>query len=186
MILKRLMDIALSLVVLVLALPVFIIVPILIRRDGPGPVFYRQARVGQGGRVFQMLKYRSMVTNADQIGGHSTAPGDARITRTGAILRKTSLDELPQLLNVLRGDMSLVGPRPDVPAQEKDYTPEEWRLRTSVLPGITGLAQATRRSEAAPGERKQLDLDYVARRSLALDFRILAMTVRQVLGRGGY
>lgn len=183
---KRLVDITFSLIVLICVLPVFVIVPVAIRLDSPGPVFYRQTRVGLGGRVFQMLKFRSMIVNADRIGGHSTKIGDTRITRIGALLRKSSLDELPQLLNVLKGDMSLVGPRPDVPAQEQDYTSAEWQRRTSVLPGITGLAQATRRSAATPEERKQLDLDYVARRSVGMDFRILALTARQILSRGGY
>lgn len=153
--------------------------------DSPGGAIFRQKRVGLGGRLFDVLKFRSMVTNADKIGGYSTADGDARITRSGRFIRKTSLDELPQLINVLKGEMSLVGPRPDTPMQEANYSPKEWAKRCSVRPGITGLAQATLRSEATPEERTRLDLDYVDRAGVGFDLQILGMTIRQVLFKGG-
>ncbi len=183
---KRLLDIIATLMLLLLSLPLFLPLAIAIRIDSPGSVFYRQVRVGRGGTTFGMLKFRSMVANADRIGGHSTVAGDARVTRVGRFIRKTSLDELPQLLNVLFGDMSLVGPRPDVPAQEAEYLPADWTLRHQVRPGITGLAQALKRSTATPAERTEMDLRYVREQSLWLDLKILWWTVRQVLSKGGF
>lgn len=186
MLAKRLFDILVSASLLLLVLPLFLVIALVIRLDSPGPVFFRQVRVGRGGVTFGMYKFRSMVPEAEKLGGYSTAQGDPRITRSGRFLRRTSLDELPQLLNVLLGDMSLVGPRPDVPAQREGYTEEEWRTRHRVRPGITGLAQATVRSEAKPGQRKALDLEYVAKASLWMDVKILFWTVKQVLSKGSY
>lgn len=183
---KRAFDIAASLLLLVLFSPFMIATAIAVRIDSPGNVIYAQTRVGRGLRPFRIYKFRSMVADADRIGGHSTAKGDARVTKVGRIIRKTSLDELPQLLNVLKGDMSLVGPRPDVPAQEGQYTPEQWAKRHRVRPGITGLAQATMRSAATPDERTRLDLEYVDTASLRGDLAILAQTARQVIRRGSY
>lgn len=183
---KRGFDILVSVVMLILLAPILVLVALAVRLDTPGPVLYRQTRVGRHCAPFRILKFRSMVSNADQIGGHSTHKGDARITRVGAILRKTSLDELPQLLNVLIGDMSLVGPRPDVPAQETLYAPEDWQKRHRVRPGITGLAQATARSVATHEDRTRLDLAYVDQSSFGFDMKLLGQTVKQVLGRGGY
>lgn len=182
---KRLFDIIIAALLLLCSLPLFLPLALAIRLDSPGSPFYRQIRVGRSGRTFGMLKFRSMVANADRIGGHSTAAGDARITKVGRFIRKTSLDELPQLLNVLSGDMSLVGPRPDVPAQEADYRPEDWVLRHRVRPGVTGLAQALKRSAATPAERTEMDLRYVREQSLWLDLKILWWTARQVLSKGG-
>lgn len=183
--LKRLLDFAIALVLLLMLAPIMALVAIMIRTDSPGSVFFCQQRVGHLGKIFTILKFRSMVANAGALGGFRTETRDPRITRMGKILRRTSLDELPQLINVLRGEMSFVGPRPDVPAQESDYSPEVWQLRHSVRPGLTGLAQATLRSDATPDERKQLDLQYVRQASLRLDARIVLLTVRQVLMRGG-
>ncbi|MFU1477808.1 sugar transferase [Roseovarius sp. C7] len=183
---KRLFDIVMTFGLLLLFAPIMIAVALAVRLDSPGPAIYRQIRVGRNLSRFGIYKFRSMVADADQIGGHSTQPGDTRITKVGAFIRKTSLDELPQLLNVLKGDMSLVGPRPDVPAQEAQYTPEEWRMRHSVRPGITGLAQATMRSSATPEDRTNLDLEYVKSASFINDLRILFWTARQVLLRGSY
>ncbi len=184
--LKRLFDAIAALCFLLLTGPVFIVLALLIRVDSPGKVFYRQTRVGRYGENFGILKFRSMVADADKIGGYSTQVGDARITRVGAWLRKTSLDELPQMINVLLGEMSLVGPRPDVPAQREHYTAVEWDKRNSVRPGITGLAQATMRSAAKPEERTALDLEYVDKQSFLFDLKILLMTVRQVMGKGSF
>lgn len=183
---KRLFDFLVALAVLALIWPLLLLLVLIVRCDSPGPVLYRQQRVGQGGKIFAMYKFRSMVSDADRIGGYQTNQGDPRITRSGCWLRKTSLDELPQLLNVLFGDMSLVGPRPDVPAQQERYTPEEWQERTSVRPGITGLAQATLRSAATHQQRLALDLQYVRDHSLLIDLKILALTVGQVLGKGSF
>lgn len=183
---KRLFDIVVSCILLLLFLPIMIGVAIAVWRDSPGPIIYTQTRVGRDRQPFGIYKFRSMVTDADKIGGYSSAKGDTRVTRVGRFIRKTSLDELPQLINVLKGDMSLVGPRPDVPAQETQYTPEDWIKRHSVRPGITGLAQATARSAATPEDRTRLDLEYVDTTSLYRDITILSQTVRQVLGRGSY
>lgn len=183
---KRVFDIAVALIALAVLWPVFLVVALAIRLDSPGPALFRQTRVGIGGQSFPMLKFRSMVVDAERVGGYSTAVGDPRITRVGHFIRRTSLDELPQLFNVLRGDMSWVGPRPDVPAQKGNYSDADWQARHRVRPGITGLAQATLRSAATPAQRLALDLEYVERASLLFDLKILLLTVRQVLGKGSY
>lgn len=183
---KRVVDLLGGVLALMLAAPVLIVVAAAIRAFDGAPVLYSQTRVGRGGREFRIVKFRSMITNADQTGGYSTSVGDPRVTRIGAFIRRSSLDELPQLLNVLRGEMSLVGPRPDVPQQRTLYSESEWAERHSVRPGLTGLAQATLRSAASDAERKQLDLEYVRHRSLSLDLRILLLTVKQVLTKGSY
>ncbi|RZU47277.1 lipopolysaccharide/colanic/teichoic acid biosynthesis glycosyltransferase [Fluviicoccus keumensis] len=182
---KRLLDGLAAGAGLAVLSPVLLLVAAAIRLDSPGPVLFRQTRIGLGGREFQILKFRSMVTDAATRGPFNTQENDPRITRVGRLIRKTSLDELPQLWNVLVGDMSLVGPRPDVPAQRGLYTDDEWRERHLVRPGITGLAQATLRSSGTEDQRKALDLRYVREISLVLDAKILLMTVRQVLTRGG-
>lgn len=183
--LKRGFDILSAGFFLLVSAPVWLLIAIMIKAYDGGPVFYRQIRTGLGGRTFGVLKFRSMVQNADKIGGYSTADDDPRITPIGRFIRRTSLDELPQLFNVLLGDMSVVGPRPDVPEQRSLYSAEEFGKRNRVRPGITGLAQATIRSAATPEERKRLDLEYVDRAGLLLDLKILALTVRQVLTKGG-
>jgi lipopolysaccharide/colanic/teichoic acid biosynthesis glycosyltransferase len=182
---KRLFDLLVSLGMLVLLLPLFALVAVLIKLDSKGPVFFRQKRVGRFGEPFWIFKFRSMVTNAAAVGPYYTSTNDPRITRVGRWLRKTSLDELPQLLNVVRGEMSLVGPRPNVYDQRAEYTPEEWEVRNQVCPGITGLAQATRRSAATVNERNNLDLEYIRKQSLLCDLKIILLTMRQVLTTGG-
>ncbi|WP_027859018.1 sugar transferase [Marinobacterium jannaschii] len=182
---KRLFDISAALVSLVIFAPVLVIVAVLIRLDTPGPVVFRQKRVGLNGKAFEILKFRSMVTDAATRGPHFTSANDPRITRVGALLRRTSLDELPQLINVLTGDMSVVGPRPNVPAQRAEYTSAEWGQRNKVRPGITGLAQATKRSTATPEERTRLDLEYVEKSSFLFDIKIILMTIKQIATRGG-
>lgn len=181
---KRIFDAIVAFLLLFLVQPLFLLLAILIKIDSPGPIFFVQVRVGRGCDTFGMFKFRSMVVNSETIGGYSTSRDDPRVTRIGRLIRKTSLDELPQLINVLLGDMSLVGPRPDVPAQRNCYTEKDWLTRHMVRPGITGLAQAKVRSKAIPGERTALDLEYVAKASFWLDLRILAMTLRQVVRRG--
>ena len=183
---KRFFDIILSGLLVFLLPPVFALIALGIKFDSKGPIIYLQERVGRDGSYFFIYKFRTMVVDADKIGSYSTLPEDHRITRFGRMLRKTSLDELPQLFNVLKGDMSLVGPRPDVPRQRGGYTAKEWETRHKVRPGITGLAQANLRSYATPTERKQLDLDYVRRASFMLDLKILASTLNQVIRKGGY
>lgn len=181
---KRLIDIALSLAAVGLLLPVFLLVALAIWVDDGRPIFFRQLRVGKGDREFGMFKFRSMVKNAAVVGPYYTSADDSRITRTGRFIRRTSIDELPQLLNVLMGDMSLVGPRPDVPAQRAHYNKADWSLRCSVRPGVTGLAQARLRSAATPQERLDLDLRYVREHSLGMDIKIMALTLGRLSGKG--
>lgn len=183
---KRLFDIVVSGLLLLASVPILAIMALAIRLDSTGPIFFRQERIGRGGRPFQMLKFRSMVKDAPSLGPYYTKKGDPRITRVGAFLRRSSLDELPQLINVLTGDMSLVGPRPDVPPQRQFYTAEEWEKRHRVRPGITGLAQATLRSSANREQRKAMDLEYVDRVSLLFDLWILLLTMKQVLLKGSH
>ncbi len=182
---KRAFDLGVAAAaLLLLALPMLLIAA-LVWLDSGRPVLFAQTRVGRGGRDFRLLKFRSMVVDAEARGPQRTAAADPRITRCGRWLRRTSLDELPQLLNVLRGDMSLVGPRPDVPAQRADYSEADWRRRCSVRPGLTGLAQARYRSRATPRQRLDADLDYVAHHGLVRDLAILGMTAAQLLRRSG-
>ena len=181
---KRLMDIALSLLALLLLSPLLLLAAAAVALESGLPVVFVQRRVGLGGREFGMYKFRSMVKNAAAIGPYFTDTDDPRITRVGRLLRRTSIDELPQLLNVLKGDMSLVGPRPDVPEQRKLYSAEDWALRCSVRPGITGWSQAVFRSGGSQELRLGLDLRYVREHSVWLDLRILAMTVKRLSGKG--
>jgi lipopolysaccharide/colanic/teichoic acid biosynthesis glycosyltransferase len=180
---KRMLDVVVSALLIVLLSPLLAAAALAIAVESPGPVFFRQTRLGQGGREFAMYKFRSMVANASAIGPYHTTSDDPRITRVGRWLRRTSIDELPQLLNVLKGDMSLVGPRPDVPAQRGLYSDAEWSQRCSVRPGITGLAQATLRSQATPQQRLALDLRYSREHSLWLDAKIVAWTFAR-FGKG--
>lgn len=182
---KRAFDLILASVALAMLSVPMLVVMLAIYLSDRGPVFYRQIRVGRNCQPFGMLKFRSMVINADKVGGYATASGDPRITSIGRFIRRTSLDELPQLLNVLQGNMSIVGPRPDVPAQETLYTPDQWRARHRVRPGITGLAQAVARSTASAEERTALDLAYVQTASVFFDLKIILMTVRQLIARTG-
>jgi len=180
---KRLFDIVLALLALLLFSPLMLAAAVAVWLDSGRPVLFAQTRVGRGARPFRLYKFRSMVVDAAQRGPYNTSSNDPRITRVGHVLRRTSVDELPQLLNVLRGDMSLVGPRPDVPAQRANYTEAQWTLRHSVRPGITGLAQALYRSRATPQQRLHADLDYAKHHGLLVDLRIIGLTVVQLLRR---
>ena len=181
---KRALDVVLALLALVLFSPLLMAAAAAIAVESGRPVVFRQARLGLRGCEFSMYKFRSMVRNAAAIGPYHTAEGDPRITPVGRYLRRTSIDELPQLLNVLKGDMSLVGPRPDVPAQRALYSEADWAERCSVRPGITGLAQALLRSDATPAGRLALDLRYARERNLWLDLRIMGWTLGRLFGKG--
>jgi lipopolysaccharide/colanic/teichoic acid biosynthesis glycosyltransferase len=182
---KRLLDIALALPALVVAAPLMALIWIVVRLESPGEPLFKQVRVGRDGVPFEILKFRTMVTGAEFIGaGLAVQEGDSRITRSGRLLRKTSLDELPNLVNVLRGEMSIVGPRPTVQVQVDHYTDRQMgRLR--VKPGITGWAQIHGRASLPWSERIELDLYYVDHQSLKLDLQILARTPAMLLGRKG-
>jgi lipopolysaccharide/colanic/teichoic acid biosynthesis glycosyltransferase len=174
----RIFDITIAAIALVVLSPVLLVAAIAIRLGSRGPVVYRQRRVGRDGREFELLKLRTMALGSDPVGvGTIVARDDPRVTAAGRLLRRTSLDEIPNLLNVLRGEMAIVGPRPTIPAQVKDYTPRQQR-RHEVRPGLTGWAQVQGRAGIPWEERIELDVEYVDRRSFALDVRILAKTAR--------
>jgi len=172
----RIFDILIAALALFILSPVLLIAAVAIKLGSRGPVVYRQRRVGKDGREFELLKLRSMMLGSDPIGvGKVVARDDPRVTTPGRFLRRTSLDEIPNLVNVLRGEMAIVGPRPTIPAQVKDYTPQQHR-RHEVRPGLTGWAQVQGRAGIPWEERIELDVEYVDRRSFGLDLRILAQT----------
>ncbi len=179
---RRAVDIVVSAVLLVLTSPLIALAALAIRLESRGDVIYSQPRAGLHGEVFEVLKLRTMIDGAEHVGaGLAVNANDSRITRVGALLRRTSLDELPNLVNVLRGEMSLIGPRPTLPAQVAQYS-ERQRGRLAIRPGITGWAQVNGRASLPWEERIELDLYYISHRSLTLDARILARTVAMVLG----
>jgi lipopolysaccharide/colanic/teichoic acid biosynthesis glycosyltransferase len=183
--LNRALDLVLSGVALALTSPVLALAALAVRLESGGPIVFRQLRVGRDGRPFEMLKLRTMVVGAEHTGaGLAVSQGDARITRVGALLRRLSLDELPNLVNVLRGEMSVIGPRPTLPVQVEQYTAHQ-RRRLEVRPGITGWAQVHGRASLPWHERIELDVWYVEHRSLALDLRILLRTVKLLLTGSG-
>jgi lipopolysaccharide/colanic/teichoic acid biosynthesis glycosyltransferase len=179
---NRVLDVAGASLGLALASPALAAAALAIKLDDGGPVFYRQRRVGQEGREFQLLKLRTMVVGAEQQGaGWAVNRGDPRITRVGRALRRLSLDELPQLWNVVRGEMSLIGPRPTLAYQVESYSPRQ-RRRLEVRPGVTGWAQIHGRATLPWEERIELDLWYVENRSPWIDLKILLKTPRALLG----
>ena len=191
------LDLVATMALVVLLAPLLLLIALIIKLDSPGPVLFRQQRVGRGRRNFLVAKFRTMQHGADHdvhrdymlalIESGTPAPklaGDARVTRFGAFLRRTSLDELPQLWNVLRGEMSLVGPRPPIP-YEVDHYPPHWFERFLVKPGVTGLWQVSGRSEVSLEEMIELDVDYARRRSVLLNVWILLRTIPAVLSQRG-
>ena len=184
---SRALDLAVALLLIVVTAPLLGLAALAIKLESRGPVFYRQRRVGKDGRPFELLKLRTMVPGAESMGaGIYVLEGDPRITRTGRLLRRFSLDELPNLVNVLRGELAIVGPRPTVEEQVDGYT-ERQRRRLEVKPGITGWAQINGRTSLPWPERIELDVWYVEHRSLRLDLRILARTARMLAsGHGLY
>ena len=194
--LKRIIDITFSLLSLVITAPLFFLIALLIRKEDRGPVFYRGIRIGRGGKPFKMFKFRTMVPNADKLGGPSTADDDPRITKIGKFLRKYKLDELPQLINVLKGEMSFVGPRPEVPYYVNMFTEEEKKILT-VKPGITDWAslwdsdegvilagssdpEKTYMEKIRP-EKLRLQLKYVNEHSFFVDLKIILKTLAKIL-----
>jgi lipopolysaccharide/colanic/teichoic acid biosynthesis glycosyltransferase len=183
--LPRAADLLIAAVGLVLVSPLLAIAAVAIKLESRGPVFYRQRRVGKGGVVFEMFKLRTMRRGADPIGvGTAVTAADPRVTRSGRLLRRFALDELPNLINVLRGEMRIVGPRATLPAQVQLYTPRQ-RRRLDLRPGVTGWAQIHGRAGIPWEERIQLDVWYVEHRSLRLDLKILAKTPAALLGGAG-
>lgn len=182
---KRALDVTGAAVGLALSAPVIGVAALLIKREDGGPVLFRQERVGRGGAPFEVLKLRTMVVDAESKGaGYAVAEGDPRILRIGDLLRRTSVDELPQFWNVLVGEMSLVGPRPTLQYQVDRYTDRQ-RRRLDVKPGLTGWAQIHGRAQLPWDERIELDVWYVEHQSLGLDLRIMLRTVGTLLSRSG-
>ena len=182
---KRLLDLVVAVPLAAVSAPFLALLALAVRLESPGHPIYSQTRVGQDGELFSIYKLRTMVAGAEFTGaGLAIQEGDERITRIGAFLRRTSLDELPNLWNVLRGEMSIVGPRPTLTVQVEQYTQRE-RGRLAVKPGITGWAQINGRASLPWPERIELDLWYVEHRSLRLDLEILGRTERMVLAGDG-
>lgn len=185
---KRMVDLIAGSVALVLVSPLWLISALAVWLESGSPVLFKQVRLGLNGKHFRMLKFRSMYVNSADLRNHDgstyNGPGDPRVTRVGSLLRCLSLDELPQLVNVLRGDMSIVGPRPDPPDVLHLYRSED-HLRLSVKPGITGWAQIHGRNSLTWERRRDLDIEYVSKRNLWMDMRIMFHTVPVVLLRSG-
>ena len=183
--LRRAFDLLAAVAGLVVASPILLAAIVAIPLESRGSPFYRQRRVGREGRAFEVIKLRTMVSGAESMGaGLAVTENDERITRLGAFLRRYSLDELPNLVNVLRGEMAIIGPRPTVPAQVEKYTPRQ-RGRLAVRPGITGWAQVNGRAGLPWDERIELDLWYIENRSLRLDAEILRRSAAIVVGGEG-
>lgn len=182
---KRALDLVISLTGLIFLCPLFALIGLLIKIDSRGPVFFRQQRVGRAEKLFRIFKFRTMVDGAESKGkGYLIEKNDFRITGVGKFLRKFSLDELPQLLNVLKGEMSLVGPRPTLKYQIDEYT-ERQKLRLKVRPGITGWAQIHGRNELSWPERIEYDIRYIQNWSIWLDLRIVCATIGFLISRKG-
>src|SRR5690625_3724912 len=180
---KRTFDLVLSIFLLIALSPILLTVAIIIKIEGRGPILFKQKRGGLYQRNFYIYKFRTMVENAENIGlGYKTEENDPRITKVGSILRKYSIDEIPQLINIIKGDMSIVGPRPALPVQTDNYNSYQLQ-RLQVKPGITGLAQINGRNTLTWDERIKWDVEYVNKASLGLDIKIILKTVFIVLRR---
>ncbi len=194
--LKRVFDIFFSFFALILVFPLLVIIALLVKLDSPGPVFYRGKRVGKDGRIFRIFKFRTMVPDAEEIGGPSTPADDPRLTKVGRFLKKYQLDELPQLINVIKGEMSLVGPRPEVPFYVNMMTEEEKKVILSVRPGMTDWAslwnfhegeilkgssdpEKTYMEKIRP-KKIQLQIKYVKERSFWKDIKIILKTILKI------
>jgi Sugar transferases involved in lipopolysaccharide synthesis len=180
---KRIVDVLISVLGLMLLSPVFFVVAMAIKMESKGPVIFKQKRLGKNGKVFEIYKFRSMCEGAEK-GGVYEKKGDSRVTKVGKIIRKTSIDEIPQFINILKGEMSLIGPRPPLtyhPWPVEDYTNKQKRM-FEVRPGVTGWAQVNGRKEVEWNRRIELNIEYVEKMSLAFDVLIFIKTVSKVLG----
>ena len=186
---KRVFDVVLSSIGLIVAIPLMVIIGIAIKLDTKGPIFYCQERVGKNGKVYTLYKLRSMHENAEENGAQWAEEDDPRVTKVGRFIRKTRLEELPQLFNVLKGDMSLVGPRPERPVFTYQFNEEipGFINRLQVKPGLTGLAQVNGGYELGPAEKLEYDLYYIENRSIWMDIKIILKTIKVVLsGKGAW
>lgn len=182
---KRVLDFLLSLIAIIILSPIFLIIAIAIKLDSKGPVFFLQERLGKDGKVFKIIKFRTMIVNAEHIGDglKVKSESDNRITKVGKVLRKTSLDELPQFVNVLKGEMSIIGPRPPVtyhPHKYEEYSDEQ-KKRFNVRPGITGLAQVRVRNSASWDDRIKIDVEYTEKISFIMDIKIFFETFLNII-----
>lgn len=188
LIIKRIFDVIASLLGLIVLSPIFVIIAILIKMDSEGPVFFLQDRLGKSGKVFKIYKFRTMCNNAVNMGrGIFTSEDDPRITKVGSFLRITSLDEIPQFINIIKGDMSFVGPRPPLihhPYKYNEY-PEYKKQRFIMKPGVTGLAQAIGRNSLTWDERIELDVEYIKKFNILLDIKIFIITISSVISKKG-
>jgi len=184
---KRLFEILFSIGLFLFTLPVFVLTALAIKLESPGPIFYQQERNGLNGRVFRVIKFRSMRVDAEKNGPQWAAKNDSRVTRVGQFIRKTRIDELPQLINVLRGEMSLIGPRPERPIFTEQFEKEipGFKKRLLVKPGLTGWAQVNGGYDITPKEKLELDLYYIENQSFSLDLQILLKTIWVVLSGSG-
>jgi len=181
---KRCTDIILSIVLLIISTPIIIITAIVIKLDSKGPVFFVQDRTGLNGKPFNMVKFRGMVNNALEIGPELTQRGDPRITRVGKILRRTSIDEIPQMFNVLMGDMSLVGPRPEIISITSKYNVDQKEV-FKFKPGITGYSQINGRQLLSPDKRVKMEVEYYRKTNFRSDLLIVASTFKVILSNEG-
>ena len=179
---KRILDICISLPAVILLLPVFAVITIAIRVSSKGPAVFKQERAGKDGKPFMFYKFRTMKLDVDPFGPSPKSGEDPRLTRVGMFLREYSLDELPQLFNILKGDMSIVGPRPLYVSQMSEWN-EQQKKRLLVKPGLTGLAQISGRGELIREEKLELDVKYVETASFLVDIKIILTTIAQVFGR---
>ncbi|MEN8276044.1 sugar transferase [Acinetobacter seifertii] len=179
---KRLIDIVISLMALIILSPIFILIAYKVSKNLGSPIFFLQERPGKNGKIFKMIKFRSMKDGVDKEG--NILPDEERITPFGQKLRSTTLDEMPQLINVLKGDMSIVGPRPQLADFMEHYTPRQMR-RHEVRPGMTGLAQVSGRNNLSWEEKFELDVEYVEKHNIWLDFKIMLKTVLVILKKEG-
>ena len=187
LVVKRILDLIFALTLLIIIAPIFVIVAASIKLETKGPIFFKQNRLGLNGENFKMYKFRSMVINAEKTGtGVYSYRGDPRVTKVGAFIRKTSIDELPQLINIIKGEMSVIGPRPTLtyhPWKLQDYT-EEHKVRFDIRPGVTGLAQINGRKQLSWPERIVLDVQYIDNISILLDVKIFYKTIVKILSMG--
>lgn len=181
---KRIFDLVFAIVISIIFSPLFIIIPILIKLDSKGPVIFKHKRIGKDGKELFVYKFRTMVANASEIGPGLTEKNDKRITKAGKILRKLSLDELPQFINVIKGNMSIVGPRPEIPLIVKTYSKFQ-KQALKIKPGITGLPQVNGRANLSIPQKLRLDVYYVQHQSLLLDLKIICKTILIVLTQKG-
>ena len=182
---KRLLDVIFSVVLLIVSLPLTIIIAIVIKLEDKGPVFYKQSRVTKNGKIFEIFKFRSMIVDAEKDGAVPYVNGDLRITKVGRWIRATRLDELPQLINILKGDMSFVGPRPERVEHVQKYTDElpEFSHRLRVKGGLTGYAQVYGKYNTTPYDKLRLDLIYIENQSILLDLKIMALTIKTIFSK---